>query len=98
MMILVPGKAQKYFELLDTFIFILRQKWRQVSFLHVYHHSSITMVTAAFLCFDINGDCVVTAAVLNSFVHVLMYSHYFLASFGVNTWWKSHLTKLQLPP
>jgi elongation of very long chain fatty acids protein 4 len=88
--------AQKYVEMADTFIFILRQSWRQVTFLHVYHHSSITMVTAAFLCFDINGDCVVTAAVLNSFVHVLMYSHYFLASFGVNTWWRPHLTKLQL--
>jgi elongation of very long chain fatty acids protein 4 len=88
--------AQKYVEMADTFIFIFRQSWRQVTFLHVYHHSSITMVTAAFLCFDINGDCVVTAAVLNSGVHVLMYSHYFLSSFGVKTWWRSHLTKLQL--
>ncbi len=41
--------AQKYFEFLDTFFFILRKSWRQVSFLHLYHHSSITFVTAAFI-------------------------------------------------
>ncbi|CAB4031848.1 elongation of very long chain fatty acids 4-like, partial [Paramuricea clavata] len=34
----------KYFEMLDTFIFILRKKDKQVSFLHVYHHSSVLML------------------------------------------------------
>ena len=88
--------AQKYVELLDTFIFIARQSWRQLTFLHVYHHSSITVVTALFLAFDVNGDCVVTAALLNAFVHVLMYSHYFLSSLGIKTWWRRYLTKIQL--
>jgi elongation of very long chain fatty acids protein 4 len=88
--------AQKYFELLDTFFFILRQRWRQLSFLHVYHHVSIPMVTAFFLAFDVNADSVVTAAVLNSSVHVLMYSHYFLSSLGVPTPWRKMLTKCQL--
>ena len=29
----------KAIELLDTVFMLLRHKWRQVSFLHVYHHS-----------------------------------------------------------
>ena len=37
---------QKYWEFLDTFIFMLRKSTRQVTFLHVFHHSSITLVTA----------------------------------------------------
>ena len=42
-------EPRRYFELLDTFFFILKQSWRQVSFLHVYHHVSIPAVTAIFL-------------------------------------------------
>lgn len=38
--------------------------------------------TAAFVRFDVNGDDYL-AALLNSFVHVLMYSHYLLAAFKV---------------
>ncbi|KAI1309053.1 Elongation of very long chain fatty acids protein 4 [Halotydeus destructor] len=38
--------------------------------------------------------------ILNCFVHVLMYTYYFLSSFGPeiqpNLWWKKPLTKLQL--
>merc|ERR1719197_2466523 len=80
---------------MDTFIFVVRQKWSQISFLHVYHHSSITIVTSLFLNYDINGDCYVPA-LINSTVHVLMYSHYYFASIGVQTWWKRYLTQMQL--
>ena len=31
----------KLLELLDTVIFILRKKYNQVSFLHVFHHASM---------------------------------------------------------
>ena len=103
--------AQKYFEFFDTFFFLLKQSWRQISFLHLYHHSSITFVTAAFITHDINGDSYL-AALLNSFIHVCMYGHYFLSSFGVKKtvggkvktlvfgvfpmWWRPYLTKMQL--
>ena len=29
----------KYIELLDTIFFVMRKKWNQVTFLHVYHHA-----------------------------------------------------------
>ena len=35
----------KLYELLDTVFMILRHKRRQISFLHVFHHSSITIVS-----------------------------------------------------
>ncbi len=38
--------------------------------------------TAAFLRYCVNGDTYLPA-LANSFVHVLMYSHYLLAAFGV---------------
>jgi elongation of very long chain fatty acids protein 4 len=43
----------------------------------------------------VNGDTYLPA-VANSFVHVLMYSHYLLSAFGIDTWWKKQLTSLQL--
>lgn len=51
--------------------------------------------TAAFLRYDLNGDTYLPA-LANSLVHVLMYSHYLLSAFGINTWWKKQLTSLQL--
>ena len=44
---------------------------------------------------DVNGDCF-AAALANSFIHVLMYSHYFCAALGLKTWWRKHLTSGQL--
>lgn len=86
---------QKYFEFFDTFFFILRQSWRQVTFLHVYHHASIAVVVHQFMMYDINGDSMV-AAFMNSFIHVLMYSHYFMAIIGIKSWYRKYLTQLQL--
>ena len=35
---------QKFWEFADTWFFILRRSFRQVTFLHLFHHSSITLV------------------------------------------------------
>eukprot|EP00036_Acanthoecidae_sp_10tr_P010565 CAMPEP_0182926516 /NCGR_PEP_ID=MMETSP0105_2-20130417/12122_1 /TAXON_ID=81532 ORGANISM="Acanthoeca-like sp., Strain 10tr" /NCGR_SAMPLE_ID=MMETSP0105_2 /ASSEMBLY_ACC=CAM_ASM_000205 /LENGTH=279 /DNA_ID=CAMNT_0025064413 /DNA_START=26 /DNA_END=865 /DNA_ORIENTATION=- len=86
---------QKYWEFMDTFIFMLRKRYRQVSFLHVYHHSSITIVVAINASFDTNGDAYL-GVMLNSIVHVLMYSHYFVSAYQMATPWKPYLTSMQL--
>ena len=86
---------QKYWEFLDTFIFILRKSYRQVTLLHVYHHSSITVMVRIFLHYYPGGiNCV--PVILNSFVHMLMYTHYLCSCLGFKCWWRSYLTKLQL--
>jgi hypothetical protein len=87
--------AQKFLEFGDTLFFILRTRFRQLTLLHVYHHVSITLITALFLRYDVNADNYLPAAA-NSAVHVLMYSHYLAAAFGVDTFWKKQLTSLQL--
>ena len=87
--------AQKFLEFGDTMLFVLRMRFRQLTGLHVYHHVSITVVTALFLRYDVAGDSYL-AALANSCVHVLMYSHYRLSAFGVDTWWRKQLTTLQL--
>ena len=85
----------KFFEFTDTFIMILRKKFTQVTFLHVYHHASISAVVWTYLRYTRGGDEFLAVG-FNSFVHVLMYSHYFVTTFGVSAPWKSMLTSLQL--
>lgn len=57
---------------------------QQVTFLHLFHHSSITLVVGSILRFDYSGDMFLPI-VLNSIVHVLMYSHYFVTALGIKT-------------
>jgi len=87
--------AQKYWEFIDTWIFLLRKSFRQVSFLHVFHHSSVTIIFATCIPYDFNGDLFLPI-LLNGTVHVLMYSHYLLTALGVKSWWRTYLTSLQL--
>eukprot|EP00752_Nemacystus_decipiens_P010947 g9729.t1 len=88
---------QKYLELVDTFLFVLRRSFRQVTFFHLFHHCSITVIVGSVLPFDFNGDMYLPI-MLNSIVHVLVYLHYVLTALGKPSWswWSRHLTRLQL--
>lgn len=94
-----PYFIAKHLDLLDTVFFVLRKKDNQVTFLHLYHHT--TMVTWTWLHVMYHPtDNFVVVGMLNSFVHVLMYAYYGIASLGPQyqkyIWWKKHLTKVQL--
>lgn len=67
-------------ELIETVVFVLRKKQNQVSVLHVYHHISTAGLLWLFLKYGRNEMGIYTCA-LNSMVHVVMYSYYFLTSF-----------------
>ncbi|KAH8303601.1 hypothetical protein KR018_006312 [Drosophila ironensis] len=89
----------KVLEFTDTAFFILRQKWSQLSFLHVYHHSSMFILT--WMCVKwVPTGSVYLPAVINSAIHVIMYGYYALSSLGPRVqrflWWKRYLTCLQL--
>ncbi|KAG0417238.1 hypothetical protein HPB47_005773 [Ixodes persulcatus] len=77
-------------DLLDTIFFVLRKKDSHVSFLHVFHHGAVLFCDGQ----PALGICV------NSFVHVVMHSYYFVSLLGPTfrpyLWWKRHLTQLQL--
>lgn len=91
--------VSKCMEFMDTFFFILRKKENQLSFLHIYHHSTMFCVWWAGTRF-VPGGSVLSAVMVNCFVHVLMYSYYALAAMGPRIqkylWWKKYLTMIQL--
>ncbi|XP_055611988.1 elongation of very long chain fatty acids protein 7-like [Uranotaenia lowii] len=72
----------KFLELLETIIFVLRKKQNQVSFLHVYHHIS-TFFIAYIFCKYIGGSMLTFSIVVNSVVHIIMYSYYFISAYDV---------------
>ncbi|XP_063704312.1 uncharacterized protein LOC134833792 [Culicoides brevitarsis] len=89
----------KVIDLLDTVFFVLRKKQNQVTFLHVYHHTGMVMLSWGGAKYFPGGHSVLMG-LLNSFVHVVMYFYYFLTSLNPehkkNLWWKKHITQLQM--
>lgn len=88
----------KPIELLDTYLMVVRKKNNQVTFLHVFHHSSMMYICWVTLMFVPGGDNYV-GAVLNSFVHVVMYAYYGLSvipALRPYLWWKRYITRMQL--
>nr|BBF94986.1 elongation of very long chain fatty acids protein 6 [Orthetrum albistylum] len=89
----------KLLEFCDTFFFILRKKNNQLTFLHVYHHSTMFSLWWIGIKWVPSGSTFLPAMV-NSCIHVLMYTYYGLSTFGPKVtrylWWKKYLTILQL--
>ena len=87
----------KNIELLDTVFMVLRHKARQITVLHIFHHSSMILLSdyayhhtpwpaiAVFLC-------------LNSMVHVVLYIYYGLTAMNPENppLWKQRLTEIQI--
>jgi len=87
--------CDKYLEFLDTYFMILRGKIEQVSFLHLYHHISIAFAWWYGLSLFPGGDGYF-GALLNSWIHVMMYSYYALSLLKIRCPWKKYLTLAQL--
>ena len=91
--------ASKCFEMLDSVFFILRKKEEQLTFLHIYHHSTMFGLWWIGVKF-VAGGSAFPGAMLNAAVHVIMYAYYFIAALGPSyrrwLWWKKYLTILQL--
>jgi elongation of very long chain fatty acids protein 4 len=62
-------------EFLDTVIMMLKHNYRQVSFLHLYHHGTIFVVWFIVFLEGPGGDAYFSG-MLNSGVHVVMYGYY----------------------
>uniref|UniRef100_A0A7S2Z4X1 Very-long-chain 3-oxoacyl-CoA synthase n=2 Tax=Eukaryota TaxID=2759 RepID=A0A7S2Z4X1_9CHLO len=93
----------KLYEYLDTVIMVLKRNMYQVTFLHCYHHVSVSFFWWMAYYIMPGGEGWLGAA-LNSFVHVVMYSYYFLASISSSNpdfrkkylWWGKYLTTFQI--
>ncbi|XP_050465906.1 elongation of very long chain fatty acids protein 4-like [Cataglyphis hispanica] len=90
----------KILDYVETGIFVLRKKNNQVSGLHIYHHVSTLFYAWIGVRYLIVTPALI-GSMLNSFVHMLMYTYYFLASYGPNVQkaiapMKQWITKIQM--
>ncbi|CAM9324443.1 unnamed protein product, partial [Laminaria digitata] len=80
---------------MDTLSIVLKKSWRQLSFLHVYHHCTIFLVYWFTVSAFYDGDVYLTI-VLNGFIHTVMYTYYFVSMHTKEIWWKKYLTVMQV--
>ncbi|KPI98123.1 Elongation of very long chain fatty acids protein 7 [Papilio xuthus] len=88
----------KVTELMDTIFFVLRKKYNQVTFLHIYHHSLMMWGSWVSLKYEPSYGTIFLGT-LNSFVHIIMYTYYALSAFpdlSKYLWWKKYITMMQL--
>ncbi len=89
----------KLVEMLDSVFFLLKGNPRHLSFLHVYHHSSMFCLWWIGVKY-VAGGSAVFGAFVNSVVHVVMYTYYLIAALGPAyrkyLGWKKYLTVLQI--
>jgi len=95
--------VSKIWDFWDTAFIVLGKKWKQLSFLHVYHHFSVLLICWLQLNVLYDGDSYLFI-MLNAFIHTVMYSYYFVCMHTKNPetgkilpiWWKSSLTMMQM--
>jgi len=89
----------KLVEFSDTFMFVMRKKYSQITFLHVFHHFAVPLSTW-FGIKVVPGGHGAFFATVNSFVHVVMYLYYGISAMGPEyqkyLWWKPWMTRIQL--
>jgi elongation of very long chain fatty acids protein 7 len=89
----------KFIELFDTIFFVLRKKYSQVTFLHVFHHG-IMPVSWWFGVKFVPGGFGTFHAWCNSFIHFMMYIYYGMSAMGPQyqkyLWWKKYMTSMQI--
>lgn len=90
----------RFLDLLDTIFFVLRKKYNQITFLHLYHHTLVPII--GWMCLKLAPQAPVVGLFLifNTLIHSIMYLYYALATFGPEVrkylWWKKYVTQLQL--
>ena len=87
----------KYFDYFDTLFIITRGKEKQqLSYLHVYHHSTIGIIWGFLLYRGHGNGTAAFGCFINSVIHLVMYSHYLCTSLGYNNPFKKYITRAQL--
>ncbi|XP_020296941.1 elongation of very long chain fatty acids protein AAEL008004-like [Pseudomyrmex gracilis] len=90
----------KLIDYIETCVFVLRKKQNQVSSLHVYHHVSNVLFGWYFLKY-IADPRATFVCLVNCFIHVIMYTYYFIAAWSTTmqqkvSRFKPYITKLQM--
>ncbi|CAM6122591.1 unnamed protein product [Calypogeia fissa] len=95
--------VSKLYEFMDTAIMLFRRNLRQLTYLHVYHHASITFIWW-IICYTCPGADAYFSAAFNSCIHVAMYLYYLLAATIAKDerrrrkylFWGKYLTMMQM--
>ncbi|XP_046492413.1 very long chain fatty acid elongase AAEL008004 [Neodiprion pinetum] len=90
----------KIIDLSETAVFVLRKKDRQISFLHLYHHVTTVLIIWISVKYFAGGMCTFPIMV-NSMVHVIMYTYYMLTARGprlrkIMSFIKPYITIIQM--
>uniref|UniRef100_A0A182Y7B6 Elongation of very long chain fatty acids protein n=1 Tax=Anopheles stephensi TaxID=30069 RepID=A0A182Y7B6_ANOST len=89
----------KFTEFFDTIFFVMRKRYDQVSTLHVIHHGIMPASVWWGVKFTPGGHSSFFG-LLNTLVHIVMYTYYMLAAMGPKVqkylWWKKYLTVFQM--
>jgi len=67
-------------EFIETVFFVVRKKQTQATFLHIFHHIGSVLMTFLFIIMEAEYMAIYIA-IINSCVHMVMYSYYFFSSF-----------------
>ena len=93
----------KMWDFWDTIFIVMGKKWKQLSFLHIYHHCSVILICWLQLNVYYDGNAYLFI-MLNAFIHTVMYTYYFICMHtkdpitgkSLPIWWKSFLTRFQM--
>ncbi|XP_017468647.1 PREDICTED: elongation of very long chain fatty acids protein AAEL008004-like [Rhagoletis zephyria] len=92
--------VNKFTDYFDTIVFVLRKSYKQITFLHVYHHIMMTTLSLLFIRYTGGGGHASMVGILNTCVHVFMYTYYLMSAtrpeMKKSLWWKKYVTRLQL--
>ncbi|KAH8337572.1 hypothetical protein KR074_006889, partial [Drosophila pseudoananassae] len=90
----------KIIDLSETVVFVLRKKYKQISFLHVFHHVIMAGSCYFIITFNGHGGILFPFCLINAVVHGFMYTYYYLSSLNEaiqkSIWWKKYITIIQL--
>jgi len=84
----------KYYEMLDTFLALLKGTSPPHFGLHVYHHTLVPLMVWNWL--EQRQTLQFPGLLFNTFVHMVMYSYYAARALGWPTPWKRWVTRLQI--
>lgn len=89
----------KVSEMIETVVFVLRRKGKQITKLHIYHHCMTLLISYFCVAYGFKSGWFF-GLFINCFVHVLMYTYYLLcALFGdarYFLWIKKTVTSAQI--
>ena len=87
----------KYLDYFDTYFIILKCKSKeQLSFLHIYHHSTIGLIWGFLIHNVVGNGTAAYGCFINSIIHFIMYGHYLITTLGYKNPLKMYITQLQL--